>query len=438
MKRIFVPVSLLIVLPLAALAQGPAPAPSLLVDIRSEFFESAIDQPFDRTGPVRDNILGTEIYGTGVTTGRINFRLIPSPDPAMMQIVATGTTITETVGYNGPVQFYSTSRIPFVARKTLELDKDGLKQGIWRGKVEVDSNLTGITTCSRFDKLVRSIAYKKYLESEEEANIIATEHAEDQLVESLDKDVNPQLVDFHKGWVKRMDQLKKHGVPTEQFVVRSTEKALELRGVVPESPKTKTPAAPEKAEVIVRLNEVFANQIGRSYQGKTIKGEDLEKDATGLFGPPPAAPKTKEDATPWTVTFGPKDPISVVFSGRELMAKLFIAEFTSGDAAYSGMNVTAKYKFVDTPKGIMAVRQGKLEIFPPGFIPGVSKLSGRETAMRTILEKRFGKILTEEIKIKDIKLEGEKGTTATYLALSTADTRDGWLIVAWQRAPEKK
>ena len=439
MKRTFATIATLVLLPLLALGQNGSRPPSLLVDVGARLIEEGASETLDRDGPVEDYIMGTQIVGTSQTRAKAKMTLVANPGPALLDLVISGTTVSETVGYNGPVRIYTTSTIPFRARKRLSLDKDGLKTDIWRGKVEFESQLNGISTCSRFDRIVRKVAYKKYEESRGDAEAIARERAEDQLVETLDKEVTPKLLDLHRNWNKRIAELKKHGVPTEQLVVRSTTSALEIRGVVPENPKSPAPAAPPKADLSVRLNEAFANQIGRSYAGKTIKGEDLEKDASGMFGPPPASadPKSKDDDTPWTVTFAGKDPISVVFQGSELMAVLRIEEFTSGDAAYSGMNVTAKYRFVDSPKGINAVRQGKLEIYPPGFISGVTKLSGRQQAMRTILEKRFGKVLTEEVKIKDIDLKDDK-TNPTRLALSAADTRDGWLVIGWRQVGGKK
>lgn len=97
------------------------------------------------------------------------------------------------------------------------------------------------------------------------------------------------------------------------------------------------------------------------------------------------------------------------------------------------MNVSANYTVGLTEpdelgiRGVKLVRQGDLEIVPPGE---PRRLSGREITLRTLLEKRFGKLFEPEVVYDGLILPGR------WRAAGILDTRQlvvgsGWLAVAW-------
>ena len=84
-------------------------------------------------------------------------------------------------------------------------------------------------------------------------------------------------------------------------------------------------------------------------------------------------------------------PITVSFGDNGLTVTLRGQEYFLGDEREPGMNITANYKFVKTPEGYKAVRQGDLQIYGFGQVPG-AKRSFRQQGIYTVLQRKFGKV----------------------------------------------
>jgi hypothetical protein len=107
--------------------------------------------------------------------------------------------------------------------------------------------------------------------------------------------------------------------------------------------------------------------------------------------------------------------------------------YTSGDKSYEAMNVTARYKIEQANGGIRAVRQGELEIYPPDFEPGKGRLSTRQTVLKRLLEKRFGKVFEKETASTGLELKGNLSRLGK-LNVTGLSSNGGWLSVDWDQA----
>jgi len=100
------------------------------------------------------------------------------------------------------------------------------------------------------------------------------------------------------------------------------------------------------------------------------------------------------------------------------------------------MNVTANYKLDKNDQGgLRAVRQGELEIYPPDFKPGVDQLSSSQQSLKTILERRFGKLFKPELPDKPtrgLELSG-RWKNLGPLPVSVVSADHGWLALGWSR-----
>ena len=75
--------------------------------LSSRLVAAGIERPLDEVTPVRDFILGTDIIGTGRTTGKLTIQLVPSADKAVLETVLVGKVDSRNVGYNGPATIHS-------------------------------------------------------------------------------------------------------------------------------------------------------------------------------------------------------------------------------------------------------------------------------------------------------------------------------------------
>ena len=67
--------------------------PNVLVRVSKDIVAGGIDDNLNEKTPIEDNILGTQICGTGDTTGRVTSTLVPSRDNAKIELVLKGRTL---------------------------------------------------------------------------------------------------------------------------------------------------------------------------------------------------------------------------------------------------------------------------------------------------------------------------------------------------------
>jgi hypothetical protein len=98
------------------------------------------------------------------------------------------------------------------------------------------------------------------------------------------------------------------------------------------------------------------------------------------------------------------------------------------------MDVSATYRIEPGHPGIRLVRDGDVQIYPPGFVPGGGKkLSVQQTSLRGILQKRFNKVFKEVVDVEPLKLPGELEKSGP-LPIEQLDARkDGWLAAGWRK-----
>jgi hypothetical protein len=108
--------------------------------------------------------------------------------------------------------------------------------------------------------------------------------------------------------------------------------------------------------------------------------------------------------------------------------------YTSGDREFDAMDVWATYRIEPGHPGVRLVRDGDVQIYPPGFVPGGGKkLSVQQTSLRGILQKRFNKVFKEVVDVEPLKLPGEM-EKAGPLPIEQLDARkDGWVAAGWRK-----
>jgi hypothetical protein len=109
-------------------------------------------------------------------------------------------------------------------------------------------------------------------------------------------------------------------------------------------------------------------------------------------------------------------------------------KFVSGDRDFPGMDIWATYAIESSPSGTRLVREGDVQIYPPGFKPGGSeKLTMAETSLRRILQKRFDKLFKAVIDVEPLPLKGELATAGPLPMNQLVARKDGWVIAGWRK-----
>jgi len=72
---------------------------------------------------------------------------------------------------------------------------------------------------------------------------------------------------------------------------------------------------------------------------------------------------------------------------------------------------------------------------PPRFVAGQTRLSTKDVTLKTLLQRKFGRMFEPEIKSEGLVLPG-KWRDAGRLDLKQLQSGGGWLVLAWLESGE--
>lgn len=414
--------------------------PNFLARVSAEVVGAGIAGPVDQTEPVRDVILGTNIQGTGHTTGNITVELVPADQRAEIKIVAQTTTESQTIGHNGPARIHSTGTTQITTRKSILIDAERIRALPAGSQAVTNSTVTAIRS-ARGGGVVERAAQNRVYQRKPEADRIAARHAEQRANRRADQEAGQVIDEANATLVKKVRQpLVQRGLFPEMLRFNTTETALHVTafqgGAAQLGAAVPPPKLPETPDLAVRVHESMIHHLADgAFAGMTLEEERLLDVITQLVGPLPEELQPEDDGERWGITFARQQPISVRFADGRLRLTIRGRKYTRGDNSYPGMNVTATYKIQKAGRGFKLVRQGELEILPPGFTPDSGgQLSVRQQVIRNLLQRRFGKIFTKESVAEPLELPG-KWSQAGKFALAQWEAADGWLVMAWKKVP---
>jgi hypothetical protein len=413
--------------------------PNLLLAISSDVVGAGIADCVDDVTPVRDCILGTDICATAHTTGQTCVATVPDPNFGVIDTLFFGTTLSESVGYHHPVTIFSSSTTSLSARKRLWIDAGGLSSYPAAACAETAICVRDIQS-DKCRRMIERMAWKRAGKQQSQAECIASRHAESRLNERVDSQAAESLDRANEAYVEKFQRpLTDRKLFPQVLRFSTTEKALEVLSLQAGGGKLGAPGAPppvvEGAEMSLRLHESMINNLALdALGGRTVHEDKLQAAVTDLLGHLPEKMKGDEDGQPFAVTFARQKPISVSFADDGFKITIRGVEYRKGNNSSSAMDISAAYKIEQSPKGFKAVRQGDIEIFPPGFVPGKSpQLDAQRQIMRTLLKKRFAKVFEPEFLGEGLELPGKWKAAGKMLPIQV-ECRDGWLVIAWKRA----
>lgn len=405
--------------------------PNLLIDLSQGFADDSLVQPIDRTEPVTDCILGTSISGCGRTIGDVRLDFVEAEDRAEIHAWMNGVNHSQTVGSNRSALIYSTGQTTLSGEQTLYLTEDGLAAGPVNATARINNRITGFGSTKRgiVGKIVMKVAAKKAPQQQGQATAIAQQHAKQRLIRSLNKDVNELVSKSREAWQTRVRlPLRRFDIEPQEMQFSTTEDSLRIRVLQGGRGRLGAPSAPPQiagnAGLGVRVHtSLINNGAQQAVAGRTFdrdRADELLRNQLGL--------KLKErnelDEVPFSITFADQDPVTVEFDNNRLSVTIRAAGFTSDGKPLEAMDITSHYTLTADKNGIRLTRDGEYEIYPPGFVRGgPKKLSLQQTSLRTLLKKKFEKVMPVEFTPDGVELDDGRGTL--YVGHVKAD--DGWL-----------
>jgi hypothetical protein len=417
--------------------------PNLYIEVSAPVAVAGINRPVDQTLPVRDVILGADVYGTGRTVGDVSAKLARGDDHVEVVMILKGTNNATATGYKGPARVFNNSTTQLAGHTRIMMDEDGVRVMPSSSDAVTNSQITGVGS-RRGSRCVEWLACRRAWAQKATAECIAAQHAERDLNKRMDEEAGIAVRRANDALRKKLLRpLEERRLSLQSLDLSSTETAVHIAALRARSFELAAPGPPpdgiQSPDLCVRVHESMVNNMAaEAASGMIVDDRQVRYEIKQLIGKVPAALESEEEK-PWGITFADERrhgqlPIEVTFADNRFRLSVRGRAYARGDRRHPGkMSVTATYKIEKTPEGPVAVRDGQLEVFPPGFDPERGdRMSLREKSLQTVLTRSFEKIFKDRLVPENIEFQ-ENWAAAGPLKLVHWETKAGWMVLAWKR-----
>jgi hypothetical protein len=415
--------------------------PNLFLDVAETLLSSAVNRVVDEHAPVNDVVLGTRVRGNGHTSGFVTLDFVPSPRSALVDLLLDATNQSLTRSSKGPVTVHTRGMATVDARKRIMIDDQRVSSLPVSASVDVRTETAGIGVRSRFGKkLIRRMASRKIAEIKPQAEAISKRRAEDRVRQQFDQQTAGALAQAASDYqTKFRKPLLERGWYPESLRLSTSDATLSVvaRKALADqiAAFTPPPAVDPDAVLAARVHETMVNNAAEiALGGRTITQQFVEDQIRKNNGTLPESLTNDPDQPPWSITFAKELPVQLDADDARIKVTVRGSRFTSGDREFPAMDIWTAYRIEPAAGTIRLVRDGDVQIYPPGFVPGGGeKLSVGETSLRRILQKRFNKVFKEVVDVEPLDLPGELKHAGPLPLEQLVARKDGWVAAGWRK-----
>lgn len=415
--------------------------PNLLAQFSEEMLNAGIANDVDREVSIQEVILGTSVFGTGRMTGRVTLDLVPDEARGAMDLRLTGETVSDNVGYNGPVTICSRGVTTIDARKRVLVDALGTSSEPPQACCCTETDIQGI--CARCN-LVRKMAWKRAMRLKGQAEQIASQRAAIRVEAMMEEESRAPLQDIETRFQERFRQplVRRDGFPRlfqtatsgERLFVTALSAAGDQLAASTEPPPFTAPHA-----MSVQIHESLVGNLSHAlWRGNVLTDEQLRELVENLTGKVPEELQRGEDDEPWSLTFADERPLETRFDDQRFTVRIHTTQFTRGetdskkprDVLPEPCAISATYQVEKTAQGMRLTRQGDVEVILKRY---TGKLSLRQISWRSFIKKNFEKMFQAGPReTEGLALRGRWEKAGKY-PLEQLVCDDGWLVLGWKQ-----
>jgi hypothetical protein len=415
--------------------------PNLFLDVDESLLGSAVNRVVDEHAPVNDVVLGTRIRGDGHTRGFVLLDFVPSLDRAVVDLTLDATNHSDTRGTKGPVTVHTLGTTKVDARKRIMIDDQRVTSLPTEAHAATKTQTAGIGVNKRFgQQLIRKIAGRKIAEIRPQAERITERKAQERVRQQFDEQTAGAIAKASGDYQSKFRRpLMDRGWYPEMLHMTTDDSRLSIVARKALSDQigafTSPPAVDPDAVMAARVHETLVNNVAEiTLGGRTITQQFVEDQIRKNKGKLPESLTSDPDQPPWSITFAKRKPVELDADDGRVKFSVRGSKFTSGDREFPAMDVWATYRIEPANGGIRLVRDGDVQIYPPGFVPGGGeKLTVAETSLRRILQKRFGKVFKDVVDVEPLKLPGQLEAAGPLPMEQLVARKDGWVGVGWRK-----
>lgn len=421
--------------------RGAVSRPNLFLEVDESLLAKGVNRPVDDVSPINDFVLGTRVRGTGRTTGLVRLDFVPSSESAVVDINLDATNHSDTKGSQGPVTVRTFGTTKVDARKRMLIDDRKIVALPVEAHASTDTRTGGISVNKNFGKrLIRKIATKKIAQMRPQVEAIAEGRARAKVREQFETQTATAIGQASRDYQLKFRQpLIERGWYPELLQLNTTQSRLCVTARKSLADQiaafTAPPAVDPDAVLSARVHESMVNNTAEiTLGGRTITQQFVEEQMKKNNIAVPMELQNDADQPPWSVTFAKRRPIELDVEDNRVKMTVRGTRYTSGDREFDAMDVWAAYRIEPGHPGIRLVRDGDVQIYPPGFVPGGGeKLSVSQTSLRRILQKRFNKVFKEVVDVEPLKLPGELEQAGPLPMEQLEARKDGWVAAGWRK-----
>ncbi|MEI6241612.1 MAG: hypothetical protein WCR51_14600 [Planctomycetia bacterium] len=415
--------------------------PNLYLDVDESLLGAAVNRVVDEHAPINDTVLGTRIRGTGHTTGLVLLDFVPALDRAVVDIALDATNHSDTRGSQGPVTVRTHGTTKVDARKRIMIDDERVSALPVEAHASTSTQTAGIGVNKRFGKnLIRKIASRKIAEMRPKAEAISEQKARERVRQQFDTQTAGAIAQAQSDYQAKFRRpLMDRGWYPEMLHLNTSDSRLSVvaRKALGDqiAAFTSPPAVDPDAVMAARVHETLVNNVAEiTLGGRTITQQFVEEQIKKNNATLPEALGNDADQAPWSITFAKRKPVELDADDARVKMTVRGTKFTSGDREFPAMDIWAAYRIEPADGKIRLVRDGDVQIYPPGFVPGgAEKLSVAETSLRRILQKRFGKVFKEVVDVEPLKMPGQLAGAGPLPMEQLVAQKDGWVAAGWRK-----
>ena len=328
------------------------------------------------------------------------------------------------------------------ARKRVLIDEQGITALPVEADASVSTKTAGIGVNKKFgQRLIRKIASRKVAEMQPKARSISEARARERVRSQFESQTAEPIAQAARDYQTRFRRrLMDRGWYPEMLHINSDDQRLFVTARKSLSDQVAAfshpPAVDPTAVLAARIHETFFNNLAeQELAGRTLTKQLLEEEMKKANRPIPESLKDDADQPPWSITFAKRKPVELKVGDDTVRLTVHGSSYTSGEREFPAIDVWAAYRVGRMNGQICLVRDGDVQIYPPGFVPGGGeKLSVQETSLRRILQKRFNKVFDEVVEIEPLQLPGELEAAGPLPLEQLVARKDGWVAAGWRKA----
>jgi tetratricopeptide (TPR) repeat protein len=415
---------------------------NLRVIASEAFLSKIIGQSRDETGPVRDFILGADVYGMQTTHTVVSIDLIPSNRNAMFDLVAQGAIASNTQGVTGQATIFTNGNHYFTASKRIGFDGQRFWTQPARINVSANNTTTGAETHIPFANwFARGIAVRKAEGMRGESEAIAASRVQDRVLPQFNSEVDKQFAPAGKNsqnLSRTRDALQELKLNPDAESWSSTDSELrhasrlmaptELGGNEP------NPALVLGRGATILLHESMINNATDRLElaGKTMSEDELQAKLEGNFSKllgrevkfkkKEKAEQSEEDQGPKTFVFDKNDPIRVAVADGRLTVTLRTGFQQEGKEDIPTQIVTLPVTFSVDVKNVV-IEPGDVSIAAAEPAESAAKQLARAGVIKKKISSAFPR--TEVDRVRYVTVEKKK----VLVAVTRIRALDGWLSI---------